>query len=169
MSLAWNLCARFSENISQGNCWWHHKISSTFLGCVIFSYIILFSFLHVLSAFSGVKSKIFNSLYLLASAFQPSSIGRDLKGSRGVNDIHSNSHESICVSSRSKHTWGRCPDNHFFMNTLCSTPGCSCLVTMATKVILASEMSVKITNLAFCDQQSYAKQLVVFSLGPSKS
>ena len=39
---------------------------------------------------------------------------------------------------------------------------------MATKVILASEISVKITNLAFCDYQSYAKQLVVFSLGSIK-
>ena len=86
-------------------------MSSTFLGYVIFSYVRLFYFLHVLSAFSGVKSKIFNSLYLLASAFQPSSIGRDLKGSRGVDDIHTNSHESICVSSRSKHTRGRRTDN----------------------------------------------------------
>ena len=143
-------------------------MSSTFLGYVIFSEVRLFYFLHVLSAFSGVKSKIFNNLYLLASAFQPSSIGRDLKGSRGVDDIYTNSHESICVSSRSKHTRGRCTDNISLSTPLCSTPGCSCFVVMATKVILASEISVKITNLAFFDQQSYAKQLVVFSPGSIK-
>ena len=141
-------------------------MSSSFLGYVIFSYVRLFSFLHVLSAFSGVKSKIFNSLYLLASAFQPSSIGRDLKRSRGVNDIHTNSHESICVSSRSKHTRGRCTDNHFFIKTSMQHSRLQLFVTMATKVILASVISVKITNLASCDQLSYAEQSVVFSRGP---
>ena len=110
------LCSFLRRHFA-GKLRWHHKMSSTFLGNGIFSYVRLFSFLHVLSAFSEVKSKIFNSLYLLASAFQLSSIGRDLKGSRGVNDIHTNSHESICVSFRSKHTRGRCTDNYFSMNT----------------------------------------------------